>query len=151
MNKGGNLARITTSQLFTMFIKLSWLDGLSNTCNSNIQKNLQSLNSVGCCFTIQAHYCNYHHQNGHLNQTQHENNHANVPIDFAMPTNGFIKLEFIIGFVFIARAIVDGTINMPIIVGPSTHPPIVFSISTTHGTHWNLPTTMMHNNGSFNL
>jgi hypothetical protein len=68
-----------------------------------------------------------------------------------MPTNGFIKLEFIIGFVFIARAIVDGTINMPIIIGPSTHPPIVFSISTTYATHWNLPTTMMDNNGSFNL
>lgn len=43
-----------------------------------------------------------------------------------MPTNGFIKLEFIIGFVFLTRAIVDGTINMPIIVGPSTHPPIIF-------------------------
>jgi hypothetical protein len=67
-----------------------------------------------------------------------------------MPTNGFIKLEFIIGFVFIVRAIVDGTNNMPIIVGPSTHPPVVFFFST-HGTHWKLPTTMMDNNGSFNL
>jgi hypothetical protein len=26
VNKGGNLARITTSQLFTMFIKLNWFD-----------------------------------------------------------------------------------------------------------------------------
>jgi hypothetical protein len=68
-----------------------------------------------------------------------------------MPTNGFIKLEFIIRFVFLTRAIVDGTINMPIIIGPSTHPPIVISISTTHATHWKLPTTMMDNNGSFNL
>jgi hypothetical protein len=68
-----------------------------------------------------------------------------------MPTNGFIKLEFIIRFVFLAREIIDGTINMPIIIRPSTHPPIVFSISTTHGIHWNFPTTMMDNNGSFNL
>jgi hypothetical protein len=114
-------------------------------------KNFQSLNNASCCFTIQAHYYNYHHQNGHLNQTQHENNHENVSTNFAMRTNGFIKLEFIIGFVFLTRAIVDGTISMPIIVGPSTHPPIVFSISTTNGTHWNLPTTMMDNNGSFHL